>query len=104
VHIEVLLDKDRSGDIYHSYETNRRAYERLKKIGIDVKFDQPETVTHWKVVIIDTKQVLIGSHNWTGNSLARTEELSVLVNSPTVAAEYGVNFDEKFAALDSETS
>ena len=99
VRVEVLLDKDRKEDIYHSYETNRRAYQRLQKIGIDVKFDLPETVTHSKVVVIDDKQLVIGSHNWTRNSLARTEELSVLVDSPAVASEYSRNFDERFAAL-----
>ena len=53
-----------------------------RKSRIDAKFDLPETVTHSKVVVIDDKQLVIGSHNWTRNSLARTEELSVLVDSP----------------------
>lgn len=60
----------------------------LKANGIPVKLDPKSGITtHAKLVIIDGKIVIVGSHNWTESALSRNNEYSVLVYSREVALE-----------------
>lgn len=60
----------------------------LKANGIPVKLDpKPGITTHAKLVIIDGKIVIVGSHNWTESALSRNNEYSVLIYSRDVALE-----------------
>lgn len=65
---------------------NRAAASRLTRGGVRVFFPRGRQVTHTKAVVIDDRFVLIGSHNLTHSALARNNELSVLLDSPQVAA------------------
>ncbi|ADT85227.1 phospholipase D-like domain-containing protein [Thermococcus barophilus] len=66
---------------------NEATKEYLAKYGIDVRFDSPSKTTHAKILIIDGKVVLIGSHNWTESALYYNHEVSVLVYSEDFAKE-----------------
>ena len=57
------------------------------KGGVSVKFDAPDHVTHTKLVLIDGKTALVGSHNWSLAALSYNYESSVLVRSEKVAEE-----------------
>ncbi|MEM1508513.1 MAG: phospholipase D-like domain-containing protein [Thermofilaceae archaeon] len=60
----------------------------LKAQGIPVKLDpKPGITTHAKLVIIDGRIVIIGSHNWTESALSRNNEYSVLIHSNDIALE-----------------
>lgn len=43
---------------------------------------------HAKLIIVDQTQVAIGSHNWSGNSLANYAEISVVCNSTDLARAF----------------
>ena len=66
---------------------NRAAAGILSRGGVRVVFPGRERVTHVKAVVVDGRYVLIGSHNLTHSALARNSELSVLLDSPQLAAQ-----------------
>lgn len=59
----------------------------LRRGGVTVRFDSPWVTTHAKAVVIDNRHVYLGSHNFTQSALTRNNELSLLIDSPALAAE-----------------
>jgi phosphatidylserine/phosphatidylglycerophosphate/cardiolipin synthase-like enzyme len=66
---------------------NRKTGAFLEARDIRVLFDSPRTKTHLKVALIDGRYVFLGSHNLTQSALKYNNEVSVLVDSPEIAAE-----------------
>lgn len=84
VQVRVLLEQDeRPGSNVN--RDNRNASERLKKAGVEVYFDSPKKTTHTKLAVIDGRYTFIGSHNMTQSALKHNNELSVLIDSSSVA-------------------
>lgn len=65
---------------------NRSATRLLAQGGVRVIFGPAGVTTHAKAVSIDDRYVLIGSHNLTQSALTRNNELSLMVDSPRLAA------------------
>lgn len=86
VRITIALEQDARGR-GAVYEQNRRAAALLSEAGIKVRFDAPKTTTHVKALVIDGRYVYIGSHNLTQSALKYNRELSVMIDSPELAAE-----------------
>ncbi len=85
VRVHVILERNRGND-----DMNRNhagTAERLKKAGIQVCLDAPERVTHTKMVVIDGRYLLIGSHNLTQSALKYNHEASVWIDSVPLAEE-----------------
>ena len=53
-------------------------------LGIEVKHLPRNRCIHAKFVCVDGKELFLGSHNWTLNSLSRNFELSICVNDPQI--------------------
>jgi phosphatidylserine/phosphatidylglycerophosphate/cardiolipin synthase-like enzyme len=86
VAVTVILEK--GGSARDNLDTeNRRTAAFLSRGGVRVFFDSPRITTHNKVVVIDNRFVFVGSHNLTQGALERNNELSVLIDSPEMAAE-----------------
>ena len=87
VEVTVILERDsgRKGDALG--EENRQTASFLSRGGVKVFFDSPSVVTHVKAAVIDGRHVYLGSHNLTQSALRRNNELSVLIDSPEMAAE-----------------
>lgn len=74
---------------------NAAAVARLLAQGGDAKLDTPAKMTHSKMIIVDGRKVLLGSTNWTGNSMGNNNETNVLLDDPVLADLFG----RYFAAL-----
>lgn len=98
VDIRILLDADRTTDVYHSRRINRQVKDYLSSKGIDVRFDAADSVNHAKFLVADGERTLVGSHNWTSGSFVRQHELSVEIHSPGIAAEGAKLVDRHFRA------
>jgi phosphatidylserine/phosphatidylglycerophosphate/cardiolipin synthase-like enzyme len=83
--VKVILDLDRPTDPYGSRHINRAAYRYLRSQGVDVRWDNQEWVTHAKVLVVDGRDILCGSHNWTAGSLCLYDDQSLLVRSEALA-------------------
>jgi hypothetical protein len=97
--VKVILDRDRPTDPYHSTQINRPVVDRLRAAGVTVKQDKVETLFHSKFLVTDTSHVIVGSHNLTSSSIARTHEVSVQLDSPAIAGAFAARFDALWAAL-----
>jgi phosphatidylserine/phosphatidylglycerophosphate/cardiolipin synthase-like enzyme len=73
-----------SGDLLR---TNSATAMRLKEAGIKVCPDPQDRVTHAKLVVIDGRYLLVGSHNLTQSALRYNHEASVWIDSPALARE-----------------
>jgi len=86
VSISIELEQDSSGK-GTVYEQNRKAATMMSDAGIKVRFDAPKKITHVKAVVIDGRYVYVGSHNLTQSALKYNNELSVMIDSPELAAD-----------------
>lgn len=66
---------------------NRAVAGYLTRKGVKVVFPRSRRTTHAKAVVIDDRFVLIGSHNLSHAALTKNRELSVLLDSPELAAQ-----------------
>jgi phosphatidylserine/phosphatidylglycerophosphate/cardiolipin synthase-like enzyme len=86
VDVTVILEaSDEPDDPLNS--VNRQTGAFLAAKGIRVFFDSPVKKSHMKVALIDGRYVFLGSHNLTQSALKYNNEVSVLVDSPEIAAE-----------------
>jgi len=65
---------------------NRKTGNFLQSRGVTVFYDSPRRTTHTKLIVIDQKLVLLGSHNFTQSALKYNNEISVLLKNPELAA------------------
>ena len=50
-------------------------------------FESPKTTTHNKMVVIDRRYAIVGSHNFTQSALKYNHELSLLVDDRELAGK-----------------
>jgi hypothetical protein len=98
VEVRVLLDRDRDSDPYLSTVINTPAKEYLEAAGIACRFDREDKLLHSKLIIIDRKRVVIGSHNWSAGSYFQFHDLSLLVASEPYAEAVATRFDAQWDA------
>ena len=77
-------------------KSNRETALWLLGKGIrKVKFDNPQSTTHSKALIVDRESVLMGSSNWSYYSLSKNVEVDVVINNvPSVARAFESYFEE----------
>jgi phosphatidylserine/phosphatidylglycerophosphate/cardiolipin synthase-like enzyme len=77
-------DYGRASDL----ERQQELIERLKRFGLDVSPDamRLQSKCHTKGIIVDSKEVLLGSQNLTNGGSLFNRDASLLVRSPKVAA------------------
>jgi phosphatidylserine/phosphatidylglycerophosphate/cardiolipin synthase-like enzyme len=85
VRVEVVMERNQNADDLN--RNNDETAERLRQGGVRVCMDAPDRVTHTKLVVIDRRYVLIGSHNLTQSALKYNREASVWIDSAPLAEE-----------------
>jgi phosphatidylserine/phosphatidylglycerophosphate/cardiolipin synthase-like enzyme len=83
--IKVRVFLERSGYDDKLNDTNRKVAEQLTAGGVNVILESPKTTTHNKVVVIDRRYAIVGSHNFTQSALKYNHELSLLVDDRQLA-------------------
>jgi len=86
VDVKIVVDDE----TYRSYP---QTIEFLKSYGMPIKLDESYSKrTHAKLVIIDSRVVFIGSHNWTESALSYNHEASALIESQEIAEIFEMYF------------
>lgn len=85
VDVTVLLDAGKDA-LTGDEDRNRDAVAWFTAHGVKVVRDELDITTHAKVLIVDGRFLLMGSHNWTRSALSRNREGSVLIDDPVQAA------------------
>ena len=83
--------------ITDEYLTEKPLVNMLREKGVNIKFDSKDVTTHAKLIIIDSKFVIIGSTNWSYHSLEKNHEANVLIHSPSLAEEFERYFEKLWA-------
>lgn len=86
VDVRVLLDRGQPRDGVAD-DKHVAAEAWLREHGIRVVLDELELTTHAKVLVVDGRSVLIGSHNWTRSALTANREAAVRLDDPGRAGE-----------------
>ena len=79
IDVHVVLEYPKPEYMDEEGPANQKVYEKLKAVGIDVRFDKPERTTHSKVLIIDGETIILGSHNYSFDGLKYNNETSLLL-------------------------
>jgi phosphatidylserine/phosphatidylglycerophosphate/cardiolipin synthase-like enzyme len=77
-----LANAVRRGVLVRAVVNNDIALSSLKKAGIQARRLKDKRTLHCKLVILDEKTLVIGSHNFTRNAFAHNIEASVAVEIP----------------------
>lgn len=83
VDVKILVDTG-TWNPSNKNEYNLDYIDRLTTAGIEVWEDSPEDVSHEKVICIDDDLTVVSSHNWTYYSIAKNNEVAVLIESRPV--------------------
>ena len=86
VQVRVMLDagKDR---LTGEADRNHAAVAWFVAHGVHVDRDEDTITSHAKVLVVDGRHVLIGSHNWTRSALTLNREATIYLNDPGQAAQ-----------------
>lgn len=68
----------------------------LNAAGIKARRPVGGSLLHTKLIIIDKRFVVVGSHNYTNAAFSKNHELSVLLDVPEEAREWCDYFDELY--------
>ena len=64
---------------------NRETGKLLEEKAVKVYFDSPYKTTHTKLIVIDQRLVILGSHNLTQAAMKYNNEISILLDNPELA-------------------
>lgn len=97
LNIELLLAKSRGVKIRCLIDTAAQT-EKLKSLGFECRSVVNTRMLHTKAISIDTKTVIIGSHNMTKRALTDNYEMSILTQEFQVVDAYIDYFDRLWAS------
>jgi phosphatidylserine/phosphatidylglycerophosphate/cardiolipin synthase-like enzyme len=86
VQVHVILDKSQRSEKYSSADF-------LANQGVPVLIDARHAISHNKVIVIDSEVVLTGSFNFTKAAQEKNAENLLIINDPTLAAQYTQNWE-----------
>lgn len=86
VRVVVILENSGGRDRKLDLE-NRRTKKLLEAKGVEVYFDSPRRTMHNKLIVVDQRFVLLGSHNLTQAALKYNNEMSILIDRPELARQ-----------------
>ena len=92
--VRLLLDISRRPGV--PYKENFLFARELTDAGVECRELKNSRVCHAKVVIIDERIMIVGSHNWTQNSTKRNLEVSLRVQDNFAVKGMAENFDRIF--------
>ena len=86
VKVRVLLNIESMG--HAITKINSRTEQFLRLAGVEVKFGQIGVATHAKMLLIDDRFLVLGSHNISKGSFSRNQEASIVVEGGEAIRPY----------------
>lgn len=87
VDVRVVLDRGRDWRTGAPDPKHEEVAAYLSRSGVRVVLDELERTTHVKVLVVDDRHVVVGSHNWTRSALTTNREWSLLIDDPEIASQ-----------------
>jgi phosphatidylserine/phosphatidylglycerophosphate/cardiolipin synthase-like enzyme len=70
----------------------------LRAAGLDIRLDGNSNLMHHKVLIIDSRIVLLGSYNFTRSAEENNDENTLIVYDPALAEQFLIEFDRLYTS------
>jgi len=86
VKVRALLNIESMG--HAITKINTRTAQFLQLAGVEVKFGQVGVATHAKMIVIDQKTLVLGSHNVSKGSFSKNQEASIIVEGGEAIRAY----------------
>ena len=86
VKVRVILNIESMG--HAITKINSRTAQFLQLAGVKVKFGQIGVATHSKMIVIDGKRLVVGSHNISKGSFTHNQESSIIVEGGEAIRAY----------------
>ncbi len=84
--VKVIVILGNTGGRDHKLDSeNQQTVELLKAKGMEAFCDTPKRTTHTKLIVIDQRLVILGSHNLTQAAMKYNNEISILLDNPELA-------------------
>lgn len=84
----IFRDGREFGNTAANITRQQKLLERLKDFGLDTDAIRVQRKCHTKGIIVDSKEVMLGSHNLTNEGSLFNRDASLLVRDPEVAAYF----------------
>ncbi|MFH0885099.1 MAG: phospholipase D-like domain-containing protein [Candidatus Micrarchaeota archaeon] len=89
VRIRIIIERNVVGD------DNDAIFRELASKGFDIRYaSSAYKLTHAKFIIVDGKEVLVGSHNLSNSALYKNREASVIINDGATVRSFMRAFEE----------
>jgi len=99
VDVRIIFRDPREFSYNTGSETLAKTLTRLKRFGIDTDRIKVQKRLHTKAIMVDSAQVLFGSHNLTNSGALYNRDASLLVSHPEVTAYFESIFLYDWAVL-----
>jgi phosphatidylserine/phosphatidylglycerophosphate/cardiolipin synthase-like enzyme len=83
--VQIALDRGRDWKTHEPDSKHVTPAAWLIDHGVRVVLDELDRTSHTKAVIVDSRRVVVGSHNWTHSALTANREASLLIDDSAVA-------------------
>ncbi len=91
VKVRMILDHSQRSQKY-----SMQVIDLLLTEKIPIRFDHSVKIAHNKIIVLDGKQTVTGSYNWTHSAEFKNAENLVFINSPKVAQQYCIYFEGRW--------
>lgn len=85
---QALVRAARRGVVISALANNDDIVATLKSCGIDAKKAFTKNLVHAKLIVIDDRIVILGSHNYSQSAFTMNHEISVMFEDPEIALDY----------------
>lgn len=92
VAVRIITDNDKAND-------RGSDVDRLKRLGIPVRFDRTEYHMHHKFALFDESKLLTGSYNWTRGAAQYNMENFIVTSEPGLVSEFSATFERLWEKL-----
>jgi phosphatidylserine/phosphatidylglycerophosphate/cardiolipin synthase-like enzyme len=79
-------------------KVNAHVADILTAAGADVRYLKDARCCHSKILIVDGKVLILGSHNWSIPSMNNNFETSILIDDPGIIEKVKEVFDRTYSA------
>jgi phosphatidylserine/phosphatidylglycerophosphate/cardiolipin synthase-like enzyme len=80
---------------------NPEMHDELLSKGFDVRYaTKAYKITHSKIMIVDKKKLLVGSHNFSNSALYKNREASVILTDSKTVNEFMAEYETDWALAD----
>lgn len=97
LNIEMLRARARGVSLRALVDTEAMA-AKFRALGFDVRAVQPTRMLHTKAICIDTRTLILGSHNLTKRANTDNYEMSVAIQEYEAVAQFVEYFDRLWSA------